>query len=195
MREEFFSKIGWTRSFTSVPADPIHYPLMVWCHMCKKNFSIRTKGPIEILRHQRTEKDLRRDQRWRYMHPKSVDPVTGKVKNRVRGRNGKVLTNIESAKVLHKFIHTKVKDVWERFPFYDDFVQGRTTALITPESRLRTQLRIVADFLEPQGNFSVLRNLLSRLSSLTDHQAVLCDFDSGENHMTVSCTLLVDPDV
>ena len=44
MREEFFAKIGWTRSFISGPADPIHNPFMVWCHICKKNFSIRSKG-------------------------------------------------------------------------------------------------------------------------------------------------------
>ena len=44
MREEFFAKIGWTRSFISGPADPLHNPLMVWCHMCKKKFSIRTMG-------------------------------------------------------------------------------------------------------------------------------------------------------
>ena len=42
MREEFFSKIGWT---ISGPADPVHNPLMVWCHICKKNFSIKSKGP------------------------------------------------------------------------------------------------------------------------------------------------------
>ena len=29
MREEFFSKIGWTRSFISGPADPLHNPHMV----------------------------------------------------------------------------------------------------------------------------------------------------------------------
>ena len=35
MRKDFFAKIGWTRSFISGPADPLHNPLMVWCHMCK----------------------------------------------------------------------------------------------------------------------------------------------------------------
>ena len=58
MREEFCAKIGWTRSFISGPADPLHNPLMVWCHMCKKNFSIKTKGAFEILRHHRSERHL-----------------------------------------------------------------------------------------------------------------------------------------
>ena len=189
MRDEFFSKTGWTRSFT---AEPIHNPHKVWCHMCEKNFSIWTKGPIEILRHHRTEKHVRRDQRWRYEHLKSTDRIAGKVHHRVRGRKGKILTKRELAKELPKVIHTELMDVGERFSFYDDFVQGRTTALDRPESRSRTQLRIVADFLGTQGDFSVLRNLWARLSSLTDHQA--SDFDWGEEHMTVNSSLLVDSD-
>ena len=48
-REEFFATIGWTRSFISDPADPIHNPHIVRCHMCKKNFSVKSKGP-RILR-------------------------------------------------------------------------------------------------------------------------------------------------
>ena len=88
MREEFFAKIGWTRSFISGPADPIRNPHMVWCHVCKKNFSIKTKGPFDILRHHRSEKHQRRDQGWRHEHLRSVDPVTGKIQHRVKGRNG-----------------------------------------------------------------------------------------------------------
>ena len=59
MREEFFAKIVWTRSSISGPGDPIYNPHMVWCHMCKKNFSIKSKWALEILRHHRTERHLR----------------------------------------------------------------------------------------------------------------------------------------
>ena len=100
MREEFFSKIAWTRSFISGPADPLHNPYMVWCHMCKKNFSIKTKGTLEILHHHRTEKHLRRDQRWRFEHLKTVDDVSGKVHHRVRGRDGKILNKSDLAQEL-----------------------------------------------------------------------------------------------
>ena len=186
MREEFFAKIGWTRSFISGPADPVHNPHMVWCHVCKKNFSIKTKGPFEILRHHRSERHLRRDQRWRNEHLRSVDPVTGKIQHRVRGRNGKLLTKIELAKELPKFIHAELVDLGERFPFYDDFIRGRTTPLITPESRARTQLNIVSDFLQTEGDLGTLRNLWARISSFTDHQAALCDFDWGEERVSVS---------
>ena len=126
MREEFFSKIGWTRSLISGPADPLHNPYMVWCHTCRKNFSIKTKGTMEFLRHHRTKKRLRKDQRWRYEHLRSIDPVTNKVHQRVCGRNGKLLSKIKLPEELPKFIHSELVDIGEWFPFYDNFIKGRT---------------------------------------------------------------------
>ena len=165
MREEFLSKIGWTRSFISGPSDPLHNPYMVWCHMCKKNFSIKTKGTVEILRHHRTEKHLRRDQRWRYEHLKTVDPVTGKVQHRVRGKNGKILSKKDLADELPRFIHTELVDVGERNPFYEDYLQGHTSAPITPQSRLRTQICLLGDFIQSSGDLALLRKLWARVGS------------------------------
>ena len=138
MREEFFSKIRWTRFFISGPADPLHNPFMVWCHICKKNFSIRTKGTMEILCHHRTETNLRKDQKWHYEHLGSVDL-------------GSLMD-----------------------------VQRRTNALVLLESRAKSQLSIVGDFIQRQGDLSVLCNLWLGISSYTDRQATLCDFDCGE---------------
>ena len=181
MREEFFRKIGWIRSFISGPVDPVHNPFMVWYHICKRNFSIKTEGTLEILRHQRSEKHLRRDQRWRYEHLKTVDPITGKVQHRVRGRDGKLLNKLKLADELPKFIHAELVDIGERFPFYDDFMKGHTTALVTPEARAKTQICIVADFIKTQGDLSLLRNLWARDSSFANYQASLCDFDWGKS--------------
>ena len=135
MREEPFRDIGWTRSFISGPADPIHKPFMVWCHIGKRNFSIKPEGTLEILRHHLTEKHLRRDQRWHYEHLKSVDSTTGKIQHRVRGRDGKIQNKLKLSEELPKFIHAKLVDIGERFPFYEGFMQGHTTALVTPEAR------------------------------------------------------------
>ena len=158
---------------------------MVLCHICKKNFSIRSKWTLEILRHHGTEKHIRRDQIWRYEHLKSTDPITLKTQHRVRGRNGKILSKIELAKGLPKFIHMELVDIGKRFPFYKDFIRGRTTPLITPESRARTQWGMVADFIQSHGDIAILRSMLAKISSITDHQASLCDFDWGEERMTV----------
>ena len=120
MREE----IRWTRSFISGPAYRLHNPHMVWCHVCKKKVSIKSKGPYEILRHHRTERHPRRDERWRYEQLKSVDPITGKVQHRVRGGHGKILTNMKLTNELPKFIHSELVDIGERFHFYEDFIKG-----------------------------------------------------------------------
>ena len=141
---------------------------------------------MEILRHHRTEKHIRRDQRWRYEHLKSTDPVTLKTQHRVRGRNGKILSKMELAKELPEFMNVELVDIGKRFPFYGDFVRGRTTPLITLESRARTQLSMVADFIQSHDDIAILRSMWAKISSFTDHQASLCDFDWGEDRMTVS---------
>ena len=186
MREEFFSKIGWTRSFISGPADPLHNPYMVWCHMCKKNFSIKTKGTVEILRHHRSEKHLRRDQRWRYEYLKTTDQVTGKVHHRVRGRNGKILSEIELAREFPKFRHVELIDVGERFPFYEDYLKGNTSALADPQSRAKTQICLVGDFIRSLGDLSALRKLWASAGSFTGYQTSFQDFDWSEEQVMVS---------
>ena len=147
-RKEFFAKIKCTRSVISGLADPPHNPYMVWCHICKKNFSIRTKGTMEIQRHHRAEKHFKKDKRWRNEHLKSSDPVTLQPQHRVRGRNRKHLSKTDLAKELPKFIHSELVDIGERFPFFEDFIQGQTAPLITPESRARIQLCIIGDFMQ-----------------------------------------------
>ena len=186
VREEVFTRIDWTRSFISGPADPLHNPQMVWCHMCKKNFSVKINGTVEILRHHRTEKHLRRDQRWRYEHLKSVNPVTGKIQHRVRCRNGKILSKIELAQEIPKFIHTEHVDVGERFPFYEDFLKGCTTALVTPHSSAKTQKCLIWDFIQSQGDLALLRNYWSRVGSFTNYKTVFHDFDWSEERLMVS---------
>ena len=186
MREEFFSKIAWTRSFISGPADPLHNPYMVWCHMCKKNISIKTKGTVEILRHHRTEKHLRRDQRWRFEHLKTVDDVSGKVQHRVRGRDGKILNKSDLAQELPRFIHTELVDVGERHPFYEDYLKGHSSAPVTPQSRLQAQICLLGDFVQDSGNIAILRRLWARAGSYTGFQSVFQDFDWSEDHIMVS---------
>ena len=186
MREEFFSKIAWTRSFISGPADPLHNPYMVWCHMCKKNISIKTKGTVEILRHHRTEKHLRRDQRWRFEHLKTVDDVSGKVQHRVRGRDGKILNKSDLAQELPRFIHTELVDVGERHPFYEDYLKGHSSAPVTPQSRLQAQICLLGHFVQDSGNIAILRRLWARAGSYTGFQSVFQDFDWSEDHIMVS---------
>ena len=108
------SKIGGTRSFLSGPADPVHNPHITWYHVCKKNFSIKSKGPYEILRQHWTERNLRRDQWWRDEHLKSIDPISGKVQHRVRCGKGQVLSKKELAKEMPIYIHLELVEIGEK---------------------------------------------------------------------------------
>ena len=154
-------------------------------------FSIKSKGPYEILRHHRTDRHLQRDQRWRYENLRSTDPITWKTQYRVRGGNGKLLTKVELAKELPKFKNVELVDIGERFHFYEDFVRGSTTALVTPEARIKTQLCLVGDFIKTQGDMMVLRNLWSRMGSFTNHQASFNDFDWGKRDCRLVSFVLV----
>ena len=115
-----------------------------------------------------------------------IHPITGKTQHRVCGRDGKLLNKLQLANELPKFIHAELVDI----PFYDDSMQGHNTALITPEARAKTQVSMVADFIKDQSNLSLLRSLWARVSSFTNYQATLCDFDWGEERLSVSLTPL-----
>ena len=80
----------------------------------------------------------------------------------------------------------KFVEIGKRFHFYEDYIKGSTTALVTAESRAKTQLCLVGDFVETHGDLMVLRNLWSRMGSFTNHQAAVTDIDWGEERLTVS---------
>ena len=96
---------------------------------------------------------------------------------------------MEWAKELPKFIHVELVDVGERFPFYEAFIRGTTTAVVTPESRTRTQLCLIGEFIHTHGDLSVLRNLWATVGSNTNHQAAFCTFDWGEERLSVSIVI------
>ena len=87
---------------------------------------------------------------------------------------------------MPKFIHTELVDAGERFPFYDDFLRGSTTAIVTPLTRASIQICLLGEFVPKHGNISLLRSLWAQVGSFTNHQASYCDFDWSEERLTVS---------
>ena len=61
MKDAYFEGIQWTRTFVSMPLDPIHNRYKFYCQICKANVSIYSKEVRENLRHYKTEGHLRRD--------------------------------------------------------------------------------------------------------------------------------------
>ena len=124
MKEAYFKGMEWTKTFVSGPVDPRWNPCKFYCQMCKGNISIYGGGAREIVRHHATERHLRKDQRWRYEHLATEDPVTKMVKHYVRGKDGKLLTPYELQLELPKFIDVPLVDIGEKLPFYEDYLRG-----------------------------------------------------------------------
>ena len=91
MKASYAEGMTWTKTFVCGPEDPINNKHKFFCQICKVNLSCKTKGALEVLRHHKTEKHLRKDQRWRYEHLKTTDPVTGRINYEVRDAFGQVL--------------------------------------------------------------------------------------------------------
>ena len=111
MKEEYFEGMAWTKTFVSGPVDPKWNKYKFYCQICKGNVSIYAKGAREILRHYSTEKYLRKDQRWRYEHLSTIDPLTNAVQHQVRGKDGKVLTPYQVELELPLFIDAELVDI------------------------------------------------------------------------------------
>ena len=117
LKEGYFERMAWTRTFVSGPVDPKGNRYKFYCQICTGNVSIYGKGAREILRHYATEKHLRKDQRWRYEHLSTVDPVNKTVQHQVRGKDGKIFTPYQLQLELPLFIEFELVDIGEKTPF------------------------------------------------------------------------------
>ena len=162
MKEAYFQGMEWTRTFVSGPMDPRWNPYKFYCQICKANISIYGKGAREILRHQSTEKHLRKDQRWRYEYLYSVDPVTRVKVHQVRGKDGKLLTPYQLEFELPLFINAPLVEIGQKLPFYDEYMAGTDYMSSSSSNRARVQLSVLAKFLPSSGDIEVPKVLLER---------------------------------
>ena len=72
------------------------------------------------------------------------------------------------------------------FPFYEDYLKGNTSALVDPQSRAKTQICLVGDFIQCLGDLYALRKLWASAGSFTEYQTSFQDFDWSEEHVMVS---------
>ena len=189
MKEAYFKGMEWTKTFVSGPVDPRWNPYKFYCQICKGNISIYGRGAREILRHHATERHLRKDQRWRYEHLSTEDPVTKMVKHHVRGKDGKLLTPYELQLELPKFKDVPLVDIGEKLPFYEDYMRGTDYMTSSSENRARVQVSILGHYLRTHGDISALRNLWSDVGVVVNHQALFTDFDWSRERLSVSILL------
>ena len=186
MKEAYFKGMEWTKTFVSGPVDPRWNPYKFYCQICKGNISIYGRGAREILRHHATERHLRKDQRWRYEHLATEDPITKVVKHHVRGRDGKLLTPFELQRELPCFIEEQLVDIGEKLPFYDEYIQGTDYMASSSENRVRIQISVLGNYLRSQGDISILKSFWRDVGVIVNHQSLFTDFNWSKERLSVS---------
>ena len=163
MKEAYFKGMEWTKTFVSGPVDPRWNLYKFYCQICKGNISIYGRGAREILRHHATERHLRKDQRWRYEHMATEDPINKVVKHHVRGRDGKLLSPFELQQ-------EQLVDIGEKLPFYDEYIQGTDYMASSSENRVMIQISVLGHYLRCYGDISTLRNFWRDVGVVVNHQ-------------------------
>ena len=193
LKPSYSKGMTWTRTFVCGPKDPLQNKYKFYCQLCKVNLSCQSKGALEVLRHHKTEKHLRRDQRWRYEHLKTVNPVSGKVNYEVRDKYGRILDSYQLAQELPKFIDTPLVDLGPKFPFYDEVVGETPEIPADVDHKVHTQLSLIATFLVRGGDFPTLQQLWTRAGIFGDQQGAFAEFDWGKRRILVSHIYLSFP--
>ena len=151
--------------------------------------SIHGKGAREIIRHYSTEKHLRKDQKWRYEHLSTVDPLTNAVQHQVRGKDCKVLTPYQLELELPLFIDAELVDISEKLPFYHEFMAGAQHMASSSDKKARVQISILGHYLPTFGDIRALRGLWKDIGVGVNHQALFADFNWGKERLSVSIQL------
>ena len=115
-----------------------------------------------------------------------TDTITGIVKHRVRGKDGKLLTLYQLERELPKFFDAVLVDIGDRMPFYEDYMAGQRDVTTTPDNRVRVQICVLGFFLPVFGDISVFRGLWSNLGSVMGHEASFLGFNCRKERLSVS---------
>ena len=186
LTKEYSKGMTWTRTFVCGPKDPLKNKYMFYCQLCKRNLSCKSKGAAEILRHHKSEKHLRLDQRWRYEHLKTYDPVRGKTRYEVRDKYGRVLEPYELERERPFFIDAPLVDLGPKFPFYHDVVDGTVGEPSSDDRHLKVHLSLVANLLPNSGNFAFLQTLWTNVGLIANYRESFMDFDWSKDFLLVS---------
>ena len=189
MKPSYFKGIQWTKVFVTGPLDAVHNKHRFYCQICKVNVSIYSKGAREIIRHFRSEGNLRKDQRWRYEHLSRIDKISGSVVHAVRGRDGHVLSPFELEKERPLFESVPLVDIGPRFPFYDEFMSGAGGLTSSEDIRSGTQVSLIGRFVPYFGDLATLQGLWAEVGNFTNHQELFGTLDWSSTNLTVCIAL------
>ena len=186
MKEASFKGIRWTKTFVTGPLDPLITNISFTARSVKPMYSRFSKGTREIIRHYQGESHLRKDQRWRLEHSRSVDEVTATVKHHVRGKDGHVLTAFELEKKKPLFEDAPIVDIGESFPFYDEYIASLGGQKTSEDLHASTQIALIGKFVPHDGNVLLLQTLWTRTAEFMNHKEQFSPFKWSSATLTVS---------
>ena len=165
--EEILELAPFAKVFATGPKDPLENKYCIYCMLCRRNISMRTRRLYELKRHFQRDCHFRADQRFRERF------CPGKV----RGRDGRVLHDSKLEAERELYIDLYVPDLDFERPFFYDVLEGRPFTFTTEESRGRIQIDFLMTFLQSGGQLWVLEDYWTQVGIATGHSAAVADFN------------------
>ena len=174
--EEMLEVAPFAKIFATGPENPLKNGHCLYCMLCRRNVSIKSRGLYELKRHFQREHHLRADQRFRARyHP-----------SKVRGSDGRKLygSKLEAEKEL--FMHLDVPGLDHKRPFYYDVVEGKNFTFTSANSRTLIQIELLLIFLRGGGQLWTLEEYWTQVGVLTGHSVSTADFNWSSSYISVS---------
>ena len=174
--EEMLEIAPFAKIFATGPENLLKNRHCIYCMICRRNVSMKSRGLYELKRHFQREHLLRADQRFRARyHP-----------SKVRGSDGRTLygSMLEAEKEL--LMHLDVPQLDHKRPFYYDVVEGKPFTFATASSRTLIQIELLLIFLRGGGQLWTLLENWTQVGVLTGHSASTVDFNWSSSYISVS---------
>ena len=127
--EQMLELTPFAKVFATGPEDPLENKYCVYCVLCRRNISMRTRGLYELKRHFQRDCHIRADQRFREKY----------CPRKVRGRDGRVMYGSRLKAKREAYMELDVPDLDSKRPFYYDVLRGKPFTFTAEESRVRIQ--------------------------------------------------------
>ena len=173
---DLFKQYPFIQLFATGPRNPEFHPHSFYCRLCKKNYSLKTKGVGELKKHFRSRRHFRADQLYRAMnflpvYNKRCEEVTGDALDTERVEFSKVATvpTLDPKRLLVG---------QEAIP----------AAEYPPDSTevSKCQISLYSDFFANGGPLETIPALWGRFSTIARYPASSSNFDWSHSRIFVS---------
>ena len=182
---DMFHQYPFIRLFATGPRNMDHNRHKFYCRLCKRNFSLKTKGIGEVKKHFRSRKHFTADQQYRLQN---FLPVYGKDCKEITGSS---LEHLRASSSSSASLNPPSLDA--KRPLVGQFVIP--TEDLDPDSPevLRCQLTLYKDFISRGAPVDLLPTLWGSLATVSHHPTMTSNFnwDSARVFVSISSMFAV----